>query len=225
MKKAIVSLATGKEWEELGKVTFPSQIAYANKIGANHKTITTQNSEHPHYDKWQLLDLFGEYDRLLYMDVDIIIRPDCPDMFDLVPENTVGGHDEIPFSPWVNEEIKKFCALANIPLCKPGDNFQCPYYLNAGLFIVSRCHKSLFRDGDKVQKGIEWPEQTHFNVRILQDKVPVTILDPKFNWLYQRTGNYLDKNYVLHYAACGPPLQRIKLVQKDLQAWKLKYKG
>lgn len=44
----------------------------------------------PHYEKFQIYNLLKEYDRIIYVDIDVIINETCPDLFQIVPEKDFG---------------------------------------------------------------------------------------------------------------------------------------
>ncbi len=79
MKKALVTLACGHFFEQLGTITHPTLAAYAKKIGADF-VVWRDAAGHaiPHYKKLDLARLLDEYDRILYVDTDVIIRDDAP---------------------------------------------------------------------------------------------------------------------------------------------------
>ena len=130
-KLAIVTLVTSPQWQQLAETTLPSQRRYAARLGADFVILDKQVYSHPHYDKWQLYDLFPTYDRLIYFDADLIVRADCPDLFVCVPPEAVGGENELLSCPAKAQQLARFCQRLGIgPL-------QCPFYLNGGMFVAS----------------------------------------------------------------------------------------
>lgn len=139
-KLAVVTLVTNPEWEELAKVTLPSQRHYADRLGADFVVMDRRIYPHPQYDKWQVIDLFPRYDRLIFLDADMIVRPDCPDLFVIVPPEHVGGENELLSYPDQGQHLELFCRRLGTP------PLPCPYYLNSGVFVASACHRQLFRE-------------------------------------------------------------------------------
>ncbi len=208
---AIVTLVTGPEWANLAEITLPSQREYAERLGVDFIVLKQRAFSHPGYDKWQIAELFDRYARLIYIDADIIIRPDCPDLFALVLPECVGGENELQSFPERAQHLSRFSEqLGLVPI-------SCPFYLNAGLFVVSNNHRSLFRTPELVPKGIPRAEQSHFNYRLISERVPIRILSPEFNDRRREAG-YLQKSFILHYSVM-PIAQKIEHAQRDLAAW------
>jgi hypothetical protein len=210
-KLAVVTLVTSPEWRQLATITLPSQRYYAERLGADFVVLDRRVYPHPHYDKWQIADLLACYDRVLYLDADLIVRPDCPDLFVTVPPEYVGGENELLSFPRVAQELARFCQRLGIgPL-------PCPFYLNAGLFLASARHRHLFRPPEAVPADLPWPEQSHFNARLIGERCPVCFLPPAFNDRHRR-GDYLRRSFVLHYS-CMSNRERIDAIQRDLDGW------
>jgi predicted O-methyltransferase YrrM len=210
-KLAIVTLVTSPEWRQLAAITLPSQRCYAERLVADFVVLDKRVYPHPHYDKWQIYDLLGCYDRILYLDADMIVRPDCPDLFVTVPPEYVGGENELPSWPPQRQNLERFCQRLGIgPL-------PCPYYLNAGLFVVSTRHRELFRPPEAIPADLPCPEQSHFNVRLIGEQCAVCLLPSAFNDRY-RQGDYLRRSFILHYAAM-PHWARMQAIPRDLESW------
>ena len=93
MKKAVVTIAVGERYTEMAKVTHPTLKAYADKVGAEFIVIDTP-TETPHWEKFKLYELLIKYNRIIYLDTDLIVRDDCPDLFELIPESKLGIFNE-----------------------------------------------------------------------------------------------------------------------------------
>jgi predicted O-methyltransferase YrrM len=212
-KAVVVTLLTHPDWNGLADVTLPSQREYARRIGADFRILDKRIYQHPHYDKWQLLNLLDEYDRLLYLDCDVIIRSDCPNLFELVPEECIGGENELLSFPNQAHHFATFIdrmGMAPVP---------CRFYVNGGVFVASSCHRNLFRPPEAELTDLPWPEQSHFNARLHVEKIPVYLLPPAFNDRHRR-GNYLQDSFILHYSVASMP-ERIQAANRDLTAWNL----
>ena len=87
---------------------------------------------HPHYDKWQIYDLIADYDRVLFLDADVIIRPDCPDLFAMVPTECFAGENELQSFPDQAKHRTAFLGamgMAQLP---------CPFDINGGVLVASK---------------------------------------------------------------------------------------
>jgi hypothetical protein len=210
-KLAIVTLVSSPAWEQLAETTLPSQRAYALRLGAEFIVLGAGPFAHRHYDKWQLYDLLSRYDRVVYLDADVIVRPDCPDLFATVPAHCVGGENELVSFPDQARHLARFVAnMGFSPL-------PCPFYLNGGVLLVSRIHRELFRAPEAVLSELPWPEQNHLNARLISEQIPVHFLPPSFNDRH-RQRHYLRTSYILHYSVLSMA-ERINAAKLDLAEW------
>jgi hypothetical protein len=119
MKKAVVTVAVGKalEWLEISE---PSMRAYAERVGAEFIKLTDVTCPpFPEGEKWQTNDLFDIYDRILFVDADIVIRPGAPNLFELVPEDHVGLYDDyhdLKGWAWVYAEYEAIQREQHLPV-------------------------------------------------------------------------------------------------------------
>src|SRR5229473_6415037 len=210
-KLAVVTLVTSLEWRQLATITLPSQRYYAERLGAEFVVLDKCLYPHPQYDKWQLYDLLACHDRVLFLDADTIVRPDCPDLFVCVPPEFVGGENELLSFPGQREHLERFCQRLGIgPL-------PCPFYLNSGVFVASARHRELFSKPEAVPCDLPWPEQNHFNARLIGERYPVCFLPAAFNDRH-RQGDYLRRSFILHYS-CMSNQERMDAARHDLASW------
>lgn len=99
MKRAIVTAAIGHPFEEMAKLTVPTQQAYARRVGAAHFRINADISflafgGGSHWMKFAVSELMKEttrfeqsqalevFDEVAWLDSDVVVRPDAPDIFE-----------------------------------------------------------------------------------------------------------------------------------------------
>ena len=111
MKTLVLTIAIGQEYKELACLTHPSLRAYASRIGADFFCIDFQeiSKTTPHWEKFQIATLLETYDRILYLDTDIIVRNDCQSLFDIVPEDQLGMFNEAQFTYRSREMMVDVC--------------------------------------------------------------------------------------------------------------------
>lgn len=214
MKTAIVTITTGAKYNALAEVTHPTILTYALKIGAEF-IVWRDTSKHqiPAYQKLEIGGLLEKYDRVAYIDTDIIIRPDAPNIFDIVPETHVGMFEEGAFM----DRRGAMKALVNdVEWVTRGT------YYNAGVVVVSKIHRDIF-----VQPTIEvdnFMDQTYLNYMLYKSGHPVFNLPYRFNrmiWLDRSGENRLD-SYFLHYAGVlSNGVDAIEQVKEDRERWRL----
>lgn len=220
MKKLILAIAIGWYHQEMAEVTHPLLRAYAAKVGADFKVVTEQKISNttPHWEKFQIARFFDEYDRIIFFDTDIIVRADCPDLFEIVPQNAVGAFNEGKYEERPRSMLEVVAKEYGVDL----GSWDGRYY-NTGVMVLSQTHKAIF---EKPEKEIfSFYEQTYLNLAFIKARVPMHELDYRFNRMACMdkvgTEHRLD-SYVVHYAGYEDPDPRrvIEAIKNDREQWK-----
>ena len=225
MKKAIVTICIGEEFEEIAKFTHPTLKNYANKIGADFYKINTCETT-PHWAKFQLYELLNKYDRIIYLDTDLIVRDDCPDLFDIVPYNQIGSFNEARFA----SREYTFFETAKAYGIDPSKIWDGKYY-NSGVLVISKCHKKLFKRPEL--EFCNFYEQSYLNLKLStqefkRDKKVDTSLMFDLSYKFNRMtcldfcGIVRYDSYIIHYAGYHyftKPGEIIDIIKNDLKIW------
>lgn len=216
-KKLVLTIAIGETYQKMKVHTHPSIRSYAKRIGAEFLSIEKPkiSSTTPHWEKFQIYELLNEYDRILYIDTDIIIREDCPDLFEIVPSNQLGMFNEAPFTDRSKELMIDICKSYDTKL----EEWNGQYY-NSGVMVISRTHKQIFKKPEK--EIFNFFEQSYLNMVIAMKQTNVFSLEYKFNrmtCLDPIIGEDRFASYIIHYA--GYPSVDFVLAQipKDMARW------
>lgn len=124
-KRAIVSFAVGRDYGRIAAITRPRLAAYAGRHGyalAYGDDVVAADDRPPSWRKLRLLlDLFGAFDELLWIDADVLIVDDSLDLADEIGSGAMqalafhrdGAGSEIPncgvwflrrtLAPWLAE--------------------------------------------------------------------------------------------------------------------------
>src|SRR3990167_4270695 len=88
-KRTILTIVSGDKYEKIWKRSEPFFVNYAEKCDA--ELIVLKGAEYvpsPHWLKFSIYELLKkEFNRIAFIDADILIRDDTPSLFDIVPEN------------------------------------------------------------------------------------------------------------------------------------------
>ncbi len=220
---AVMTIATNDYWKQ----TVPLMERYARKIGADFWLIDEKwmsDEKSPILLKFKINALFAMgYTRVLYLDADIIVKPDAPNIFDYVEPGTLGVFDEssimettIPRKKtWENMVAfwNKNWGKKDVPY--PG------YFFNAGMMVVEpSCNPFVPREDGIYceQNNITW-DQDYINV--VAAGMPKTFLDWKWNRMgieqahkYFGNRDMLKDSYFAHY--CGFAGKQKPLIPKEL---------
>jgi hypothetical protein len=185
MKTAVVTLSIpnhhNDRWMAAG---LPSKQEYARRIGASFINITNLTlGGSVAMEKYRIGEMLEEFGRVFYLDADLVIDPDAPNIFDEVPSDHWGAYDEgrPALTAWVKEGWP---------------DYSSPMYLNNGVFVCSKRHQWLF-DYKTLNRKLNTYEQTHMHYRIWEalQKTPPNIK------LYQLSQSW---NYMPHLYIGGP---------------------
>jgi Glycosyltransferase family 9 (heptosyltransferase) len=220
MKKAVVTIASGEYYQRMAAITHPNLRAYAEKIGADLIVWSdTSGYKIPAYKKTEIAGLLNEYGRVLYVDTDIIIRDDAPDIFAVVPEDHLGMLEE------VRHVDRREATQLHMRLIGYSASVWEGKYYNTGVLVCSACHRDLF-----VMPPVEvndFREPTWISMVVNARKMNVFQLPHRLNRLASLDSLYGDNRldaWFLHYAgATAVPMQRerlLELIAHDLQTWR-----
>jgi len=206
-KNCICLISIGRE--EIFEYSYPTIKSYANKVDAdliviNKKKYNIDKKDNYNYltfEKNQIYDLFDKYDRILRLDSDIIIKENCPNLFD----NPVGKFYCVFEDVGIKEsqrrnEIKLIkTQLGQIPNWSKG-------YFNSGVILCDKEHKEIFDiDIEVIQKNSlgSFKEQNYLNWLVRNKGLEIIDLGHKYNHMGFFTSHFKlnkDDSYILHYA-------------------------
>ena len=218
---AIATLALGERylrpWQE---VCEPGCRAYANAHGYDVVCLTTPpdgsaraRSRSPAWQKCLILsqpELEG-YDRVVWVDADVVINPDAPSVVAGVPRELVGAVDEysIPDRETHRANLEKLTRFFDqhkiryVPNSTPADYYRVyglPDHHDAvvqtGVMVLSPAHHTdllarVYRDYEQ-RGGPEWNyEMRPLSFELMEAGV-VRWIDPRFNYIW---GLYRSLHY------------------------------
>ena len=208
-KQALVTLRIGNF--PMARITHPLFQKYCARhnlgfIVINRKKILYQprlwpDQQSSSYEKFQIFELLATFERLLYLDGDILLHADCPNLFDLVPPDQLGCvYEDVGADAYKRfDEMDKAQRLwGKLPDYRGG-------YFNAGMMVVSRAHRELFSFGPDKKFGGRWPDQTTLNYYCEKLGYVKKNLGPSYNLLpvYKNLwANDFERQraFIVHYA-------------------------
>lgn len=199
--RVIVTSVIGKKYQDLWDLTGPTVEHYADRIGAD--ILVLENNPHnatAHWVKFALHNILKDmYRRAIWVDADLIIRDDAPDLFEMVPDNQLGAFNE---GRYTQRAIAIYEAMFKYKVELP--KWDRTSYFNTGVLVVSQEQRHLFNDPEGIQQQrYNFGEQTYLNLRILQREVAVCELPPSMNRMScmdQITGISRLASHIVHYA-------------------------
>lgn len=222
-RTAIMTIVAGPKYQKIWEMNESFFNSYADRIGADLLVLKDIPSHlpSPHWAKFSIYELLKkQYSRIAFIDADILIRPDTPSLFDVVPEDEFGIFNEGFYTPRsiCLHEVKKVYDV-DLP------NWNGKDYYNTGVMVVSRKHRHIFKVNDAIKPlRNSFGEQTYLNMRIMQSGEKVHLLNHRYNRMSimdRVTGMTRLDSYLVHYAGFdvmgGPTI--LESMKRDIEEW------
>jgi len=207
---AIITLAIGDGIRELAQLTHPRMKSYADSIGADFIVLNERKfpTDIICYEKLQIADLLVGYDRICYVDTDVLISPFAPSIFEQVPEDRVGLFEE-------GQILDRKQALEKAKADGWGDWIcEANHYFNAGVFVFSSNHRPILSPPPVFINNFQ--DQTWMNCQVFKSGAKREALPLKFDHMPSIDWHERHKSYFVHYAGCGAE-QAARLVAEDIR--------
>jgi hypothetical protein len=212
MKDNCVLLVNRPENPVINPIVSENIKKYADKINADfvYSQSPLGSSQLYHYLK--------DYKRVICLNGNIIIRDDCPNLFDIVPKKKIGLLNDSFFR---NVALDFSEAKRNYPdMAKSVRKWEGKYY-NTNVIVASRKDRNLFKSPHFVAETGLPPEHQLLNLRIILEKKKVFELESKFNrahYMDKTKGNDRLSAYIINYE--GAPINQLyPILVGDLRKW------
>lgn len=208
---------------------------YAHKLAVplivvTHPKYSKQLPKVPHLEKLQGIEMLQFYDRVLTLDLDILINPDAPDIFQTYPDASLTyGYDEGHLQ-WVADDVALFESHYGIEF-PVGQREPAKRLLNGGSMLWSQASLVVPRVFSPLtfhaSFGGTAGEQSWVNTMLVKHEVPVGYLDQCWNYCIYSEGielynKRLDDAHFIHYAADGEWIgqqPKVQQIQDDARRW------
>jgi hypothetical protein len=203
--RALVTAAVGERFKEILQLTKPYFEHYAKRTDANFVVIEHCGYKNGKFAKLHLGELLNRYERILFVDVDAILLPTCPDLFrQSTADDAVLAWVEP--TDWWRDEWKRDLGMRKhferTGVAGPWNRV----FINTGVMLLSSVHSQLFEPTDE-KLWDEFPdtEQFYINFRIAVTKTRVMDLGFRFNcnYNYFRQLGSGSRPYVIHPMGYG----------------------
>jgi hypothetical protein len=242
-RRCLFTIAVGEPYKWMFDITIPHMRAYCEKHNIDFIVVDDnyRRDEHPCYMKQFINTLWWRYDRVCYVDSDVLIMPHAPNIFDCTPADKCCAFRELEYSG-VQAQIQRrdqmsrdyitlYAEAYNERMIEAGyEPVELPenlgeYYYNAGIFVCTRetCPHVAPVAGVMQLPTSNHYDQNYFNMMIIKHKIPMH--DLGYNWNRRRgarveeSPNPLD-SYFVHYLGLG---QKEKLKKDVIRMGKKMY--
>jgi len=130
-----------KDWTD---ITHPIIQEYAKKVGAefkvmSHKSDCNDGDGKWHYRIFKHKELHEKYDRILHIDSDVLLAPDCPNIFNIVPYDSIATVYE---DKGTRKLARQHCMQQ--AQSKWGNVGWSEGYMDSAFFLTSKCHSNIY---------------------------------------------------------------------------------
>jgi hypothetical protein len=198
--RLLITVATGRTHEDILAVTRPSLVAYAAKCDADYIELTNTTADWWGYEKFRVYEFARKYAQTLYVDADIWIKSECPDLFSL---DCVAMHDDrvaleaIPTGlDWAKPEFDAILRSQQI-LPRPVGRIW-----NTGVVLCTRDTADIWQAPEHPLPTSHCAEQWWVTQRCDEHSYHVQPLDRRFNnqWWMPDFAERVDDAYIVHWA-------------------------
>jgi lipopolysaccharide biosynthesis glycosyltransferase len=194
MKRLIFTIVSGSNFSSIAEeLVLPRMRKYAEKVGADFLQISNSDGYiSPFFKRLDIYEFLNTWERVIYLDADIIIKDNASDLFDYVPEDELGLFDETVLleRDWNHPENVTFLERYNEQLITAGESPLLPNawngkYYNTGVIVASTKHKILFTPHN-ILHPIDIPDwdQDYINYLLVLLKMNVFDIGHNFNAIH-----------------------------------------
>lgn len=225
MKLLMVTRADDK-YKAIADLTHPIMQGFAKQWDAdflvlNRDADCADRQSKALYRIMDIYDLLKEYDRVMNIDSDIVINKNCPNLFEMVPNDKIGVVFEDKGSRCKDRRQR----IARVQIAW-GDIGWRKGYINIGTLLVSRLHREIFKKGaGRYWKSLGYCD-VHLGYHIHRLGFEIYELDWRFNHMSifsesWNGGPSRFDSYIIHYAGTGAfpdkgKRSRVQLIKDDI---------
>lgn len=158
---------------------------YAERIGADYVLFDQPyvNFLNPMFERFRIFleeKWENEYDNILYLDSDAFVYDDCPNLFEIYPQQCLRVvRDLNPAIQWTEKKIVSEFAWDYIK----------DYYFNSGVLLFDKSSMRQLREciGNFRDRFDSFPfgDQSELNYTIFKNDLDLIIMDDRFNSFHQ----------------------------------------
>lgn len=211
VKPIFVTMAIGSKGQELYQISKPSFDRYCQRFEIPLHLIDTNKigSASGYHDKLQIRELLLDGYHVLYVDADIIIHPEAPNIFELTPAHRIALYDQKWFIHSFNDNrVRQVIKLEGSTVDIRGD------FYNAGVMFVPPSFEYLF----KTPTEFVTDDECLLNARLAIHDINPFRLNQKWNRMVGCSG--MGDAYFYHYAAMGDRLPKMRTLMNSFTEFK-----
>lgn len=139
MKNLVYIVAINMDVKENCIIAWSS---YCKKHGCDFRVISESSGEKiaPHWERYNVMELYPDYDNYLYVDADAIVHWNAPNFFENLSEDHIYAVKDIGSLEWTYNSIEGYQDLF------PDVKVNWWEYITTGFLKFNKSHKQLFKN-------------------------------------------------------------------------------
>lgn len=227
--KCIITIVAGEKYVRIFNKIKAGYEEYAKKVGADLVILGDYTQGWWGLEKFRIKPFVEAYERTCFLDSDIIIKNNAPNIFDMVPDGQIGIHDDWPyiihkpfnFLQWRDAErnilVKSQVADENFDYAIHDTLF------NTGVVLTSKCHADIWTPMKKPFPGNHCDEQFWVEYLILKKgyevcKLPFSMNCQYWTDVFHRVAG-LKEYYFLHLATDATKDEKETVLEEVLEKY------
>lgn len=205
-RHALVTVATGQRAADLFAVSGPLMRAYANRHDLDFVVLDWPGPDGwPMGSKFQIPQTLYYYERIIYVDADVILREAVPNLLHRVDRGRIGLWSDLADVLVVGHgfvgEFLDFRSKVGLPHKSP---FRLSHYWNTGVFTADREHATYFTVPKQPIPILHCSEQHWWVSQLIDRQAPVQEMPREFNWQWWADPHFKHRSVpddaVLHFS-------------------------
>lgn len=221
---AVVTFVGGQRGREMYDISRPWIERYAARCQADVIVIPLDKAQQYVFaNKWRAGQVFSQYgyERIQWVDADVVVHPDAECLFDVVPEHAIGLRFEqeeylhVPNPAWYAEEMRELLASQSLPFG------LIPSAYNWGMYVASKCHISALTPPSQAFRATHCAEQNWCNYLAARDAFAVYRLPESTHWMHvwDKSHERIDGSQFLHFSGIYDHAKRLQLMRESVAKW------
>lgn len=198
---AVATVATNKAGADLLAISRPSLHDYAERLGADFVVLDWPGvPEYPISAKFALPRILEHYERVVFLDADILVASDALDLFEAVEPDELGIYDDLPEilikgTRFIDEyqRFREAMKLKRSPV---------RFYGNTGVMVLSKMHREVLTVPPEPMPVMHCAEQHWWISRMHECGTKLRFLPKKANWQWWPRKTLADapRDAILHFS-------------------------
>lgn len=193
--KLVITVGTGTSKECL-KTTMPRMKEYASRIGADFIALTDQTQEHGLLEKFRINQYAKYYERILFVDADVLIKRTSSDIFRCVRKGKIGMHDDVSLIEKTCYEQLLITEWNEMIESQKFKHYKTLHVFNSGVVVFDHDRRNIWTPPKHPLPKNHCAEQ-HYVQYLSGDNVQ--ILPEKWNyqwWAHKNMPNISKSNFI-----------------------------